>query len=55
MILLDRKKGEAGVMKIGVIQAGSQIDKNKILYETVLKNAKKHEVVNFHRLIIGIR
>lgn len=34
-------------MKIGVIQAGSQIDKNKILYETVLKNAKQHEVVNF--------
>ena len=31
MILLDRKKGEAGVMKIGVIQAGSQVDKNKIL------------------------
>ena len=34
-------------MKIGVIQAGSQTDKNKILYETVLKNAKQHEVVNF--------
>lgn len=34
-------------MRIGVIQAGSQTDKNKILYETVLKNAKQHEVVNF--------
>ena len=33
-------------MKIGVIQAVSQTDKNKILYETVLKNAKQHEVVN---------
>lgn len=34
-------------MRIGVIQAGSQADKNKILYETVLRNAKQHEVVNF--------
>ena len=34
-------------MRIGVIQAVSQTDKNKILYETVLKNAKQHEVVNF--------
>ena len=34
-------------MRIGVIQAVSQTDKNKILYETVLKNAKHHEVVNF--------
>ena len=29
-------------MRIGVIQAGSQTDKNNILYETVLRNAKQH-------------
>ena len=40
-----RKRDE--VMRVGVIQAGSQTDKNEILYETVLKNAKQHEVVNF--------
>lgn len=32
---------------VGVIQAGSQTDKNEILYETVLRNAKQYEVVNF--------
>ncbi len=34
-------------MRIGVIQASSQTGKNNILYETVLRNAKQHEVVNF--------
>lgn len=34
-------------MRIGVIQASSQTDKNKILYETVVKNVKQHEVINF--------
>ncbi len=34
-------------MRIGVIQASSQTDKNTILYETVLKNAKQYEVINF--------
>jgi len=34
-------------MRVGVIQASSQTDKNEILYETVLRNAKQHEVVNF--------
>ena len=34
-------------MRVGVIQAGSQTDKNEILYETVLRNAKQYEVVNF--------
>ena len=33
-------------MRVGVIQASSQTDKNEILYETVLRNAKQHEVVN---------
>lgn len=36
-----------GAMRIGVIQASSQTGKNNILYETVLRNAKQHEVVNF--------
>ena len=40
-----RKQDE--VMRVGVIQASSRIDKNKILYETVLKNAKQYDVVNF--------
>ena len=40
-----RKRDE--VMRVGVIQASSQTDKNEILYETVLRNAKQHEVVNF--------
>lgn len=34
-------------MRVGVIQASSQTGKNNILYETVLRNAKQHEVVNF--------
>lgn len=34
-------------MRVGVIQASSQTGKNNVLYETVLKNAKQHEVVNF--------
>lgn len=34
-------------MRIGVIQASSQTGKNNILYETVLRNAKQHEIVNF--------
>lgn len=34
-------------MRIGVIQASSQTDKNEILYETVVKNVKQHEVINF--------
>lgn len=36
-----------GAMRIGVIQASSQTGKNNILYETVLRNAKQHEIVNF--------
>lgn len=40
-----RKQDE--VIRVGVIQASSQTDKNKILYETVMKNAKQYEVVNF--------
>ena len=34
-------------MRVGVIQASSQTGKNNVLYETVLRNAKQHEVVNF--------
>lgn len=34
-------------MKIGVIQASSQCEKNKILFDTVSKYAKDHTVVNF--------
>ena len=34
-------------MRIGVIQASSQAEKNKILYEAVLKNAKHDDVINF--------
>lgn len=34
-------------MKIGVIQASSQRDKNKILFDAVCKYAKGHSVVNF--------
>lgn len=36
-----------GEMRVGVIQASSQTGKNNVLYETVLRNAKQHEVVNF--------
>lgn len=34
-------------MKIGVIQASSQIEKNSILYEAAKQYAKGHKVVNF--------
>ncbi|MDO4297503.1 MAG: RpiB/LacA/LacB family sugar-phosphate isomerase [Lachnospiraceae bacterium] len=36
-------------MKIGVIQASSQSDKNELLYNCVAKNVKRHgyEVINF--------
>lgn len=34
-------------MKIGVIQASSQAEKNELLYETVRKYAKDAEVINF--------
>lgn len=34
-------------MKIGVIQASSQISKNRLLYECTKKYAKGHEVINF--------
>lgn len=34
-------------MKIGVIQASSQIERNQILYDLVCKSAKQDEVINF--------
>ena len=35
-------------MKIGVIQASSQADKNELLYDTVFKHAPEGaEVINF--------
>lgn len=34
-------------MKIGVIQASSQTDKNGILYDAAKQYAKEHEIVNF--------
>lgn len=35
------------MVKIGVIQASSQIDKNSILYEAAKQYAKEHEVIDF--------
>ena len=43
----EEKRKRDEVMRVGVIQASSQTDKNEILYEIVLRNAKQHEVVNF--------
>ncbi len=34
-------------MKIGIVQASSQINKNSIIYESVKEYAKGHEVINF--------
>lgn len=34
-------------MRVGTIQGSSQAQKNRLLYETVKKNATGHEVVNF--------
>lgn len=34
-------------MRIGIIQASSQKEKNNLLYETTCECAKGHEVINF--------